>query len=531
MTKKENKDKFPLVLILMVKKKKFLFDAKSFLLIEVSDDDISAIHNYYFGLNREDISLEIKELMKYNVCLPGPLDKLTPNKDQLRMILKKQIRNYVPRKLMIEVTEECSLRCKYCFFTNKESNRRKHSERTMPLDIAYRAIDYYYERYSSVLQCLTISEIESVVKKNPPNLSWWGGEPLTNFELLIKTKKYFEDKNWEKYGLSKKDFVYVIATNLTILNSKIIDFFIENNIHLLVSLDGGEKEHDANRLFPNGQGSFNIVMKNILYLIEKNPIYSKENIILQPVWSENIDISKAAIFFKNNFNLDTVNRKILGAIPSFQRKEYVYMSELEKEVIKKSSINSFETILLDLSNRTKEYIWNLLSINKDLYLLFKQIVDLEKKLIFDNPNGSNFHSKMFSCPIGCDSIFVASEGSLFACCKTDYSYPIGDVGKGIDEEKIISLYESYHTKISLQCKNCWAFPLCSICPAMVCWNGTFSLPEKSECDFIKKQKKILLKQYILLTQEYEYLYLIIIDFFNHCYNYRFDSSPLNVTEV
>ena len=42
-----------------------------------------------------------------------------------------------------------------------------------------------------------------------------------------------------------------------------MSFFVENNVEITISLDGPQDIHDKNRIFPNGVGSFNTVIKNI----------------------------------------------------------------------------------------------------------------------------------------------------------------------------------------------------------------------------------------------------------------------------
>lgn len=72
-------------------------------------------------------------------------------------------------------------------------------------------------------------------------MSWWGGEPLLEFDILKETKCYFESLNWASLGIKKSSFLYSITTNLTVLTDEILDFVVENNITLMVSLDGDKE--------------------------------------------------------------------------------------------------------------------------------------------------------------------------------------------------------------------------------------------------------------------------------------------------
>lgn len=49
---------------------------------------------------------------------------------------------------------------------------------------------------------------------------------------------------------------FAITTNATLVNDKIAEYFAKNNFNIIISLDGPQEMHDANRLMVNGTGSF-----------------------------------------------------------------------------------------------------------------------------------------------------------------------------------------------------------------------------------------------------------------------------------
>ncbi len=49
-------------------------------------------------------------------------------------IIKGRIANV--RKLLLEVSEDCNLRCRYCVYSGKFLDRRAHSNRLMSWDMA-----------------------------------------------------------------------------------------------------------------------------------------------------------------------------------------------------------------------------------------------------------------------------------------------------------------------------------------------------------------------------------------------------------
>lgn len=62
--------------------------------------------------------------------------------------------NVIPRKFIIEVTQECTLRCKYCYYSKNNENR-VHAKTNMTHEIAKAAIDMYFKTYTNALQDLS----------------------------------------------------------------------------------------------------------------------------------------------------------------------------------------------------------------------------------------------------------------------------------------------------------------------------------------------------------------------------------------
>ena len=212
----------------------------------------------------------------------------------------------------------------------------------MNKNIAKKAIDYYFKVFSDAISKVPKSELEQIFKIIAPGISWWGGEPFLNFSLIKFTKKYFESLPWEKLGIKSSQFVYSVATNFTVINKDILDFIIDSDMFLFISLDGGEKEHDTNRIFSNGQGSFSSVIKNISFLLQKHPTFCKKRLVIQSVKAENIDINSAYNFINQNFNIEeNEQKKILKYISHEQKKikQYLPTSAFNLEYTKQEELS------------------------------------------------------------------------------------------------------------------------------------------------------------------------------------------------
>ncbi|MFR4164063.1 MAG: radical SAM protein [Paraclostridium sordellii] len=145
----------------------------------------------------------------------------------------------------ILVTSDCNLRCSYCY------EGEKKNKQNMTIETADKVIDFIKKTFP-----------KSESKK--PHVVFHGGEPFLNFKIIkyIKTKLDNE--------MSNNDIIYEITTNGTIINDEIIKFLKENNIQLSISIDGSRDAHNKYRIFSNGKGSYDIVIKNTKYLLANN---------------------------------------------------------------------------------------------------------------------------------------------------------------------------------------------------------------------------------------------------------------------
>ena len=71
-------------------------------------------------------------------------------------------------------------------------------------------------------------------------------------------------------------FVYNLTTN-AILLPKYMNYLVENDVHLLISIDGS-KQNNIYRVKKEGKESFDIVFANIKKLKDNHPNYFDSNV-------------------------------------------------------------------------------------------------------------------------------------------------------------------------------------------------------------------------------------------------------------
>lgn len=91
------------------------------------------------------------------------------------------------------------------------------------------------------------------------NLKYAGGESTLNFALVQTLHRYAKHAT-ARAGLQLQSGV---LSNGVALTKSMLDFLRDEGIHLMISLDGSAVEHDRQRIFRNGSGSYRQVMRSI----------------------------------------------------------------------------------------------------------------------------------------------------------------------------------------------------------------------------------------------------------------------------
>ena len=200
------------------------------------------------------------------------------------------------------VTEDCQLRCQYCYLVGKNSKNK------MSFEIARKSIDYLIENRD-------VFPDKSIV------WDFIGGEPFLEIQLIdricdyIKTKLALEQHPW----LDSHRFSFT-SNGILYNDEKVQEFINKNkaNLSIGITIDGTPEKHDMHRIYPSGKGSYADTIKNIPLWLEQFPIgntkvtvasadlpYIKEsvlhlysigikhvsiNVVFEDVWQEGDDV-------------------------------------------------------------------------------------------------------------------------------------------------------------------------------------------------------------------------------------------------
>lgn len=142
-----------------------------------------------------------------------------------------------PEVFMIDLTNKCNMRCRYCL-RDIESKGTSIS-RDVLVEI-----------------CQYISEYCEKEHIKHVSIQPWGGEPLLEMESIMLMRKLICPKGTKVH--------FSIETNGVLLTREMIVKLYENMIGIGISIDGYSEVHDKQRVMISGEGTHEIVEKNLL---------------------------------------------------------------------------------------------------------------------------------------------------------------------------------------------------------------------------------------------------------------------------
>jgi uncharacterized protein len=153
------------------------------------------------------------------------------------------------------VTEACQLRCRYCYFTGKNTEHR------MELPVAQRTIDYLLFE-------------TRLFPEHAVMLDFIGGEPLLEIELIEKICDYFRIQAYDRGHRWFDAYRISITTNGLLYGDPRVQRFIRQNrdhLDITITLDGTQEKHDLQRRYPSGAGSYADVVANVPLWLDQFP--------------------------------------------------------------------------------------------------------------------------------------------------------------------------------------------------------------------------------------------------------------------
>lgn len=340
----------------------------------------------------------------------------------------------------------------------------------MSIETAQKAIDYFLEHNSNLANII---------------IGFYGGEPLLEFELIKKCVAYAKSR------VEGKNILFNMTTNGTLLTDEMVDFLVENDFSLSISIDGSKEEHDRNRKFVNGKGSFDVIINNIKNIRGKYPEFEK-NIQIMTTVNPYIDLgcvleyfSTEEIFSDKSIMFNSMNENNLKEASTYDQKYY--------------RIRNYEYIkmLFNLVGKLdKKYVSDLVHRSGEAIMHLSDGIGERSNLMeIMHHNGP--------CLPGVRKLFIRTDGKYYPCERVNEMqeyFCIGSINEGINVSKAKSLLNIGKLTEDL-CKNCWAIRHCSMCAAQIEFNENLTYDDKvKKCNEMKQRALFNLQELCVLKE-------------------------------
>ncbi len=400
----------------------------------------------------EDVKSSIDELLGLRAVFPVVAPPPKP-------IVEKPKRRIPLQTLVLNVTSKCNLSCGYCYEYGEDRIVEATTKpRFMNEEIAKQSVDFMFAE----------SDDSPTV-----NLTFFGGETLMNFKVLKSALAYAR----ERAGALGKEVNSSLTTNATLLREEVIDWIVENDVGVTVSIDGAREQQDKHRTFSNGMGSYDIIIPNIKQLLARHrrrPVGARVTLT-----GQNLDVVS---IYKHLF--EEIGFWEVGFAPvttSWQR-EYSIQDD------------GFQTLLSGFQTLAADFLQSALAGRRHGFSNVRDTLEeLHKGM-----------SKAYPCGAGLGLMGVATDGDVALCHRFAGSntHKLGTVFDGVDHTRQDDFLTKHHIANKTDCSTCWARPLC----AGGCYHeahtryGSTVEPNLHYCDWIRSWTNTCLEVYGTLAE-------------------------------
>lgn len=388
---------------------------------------------------------ELKKLVAQNQLFSG--DRFTRSRPSANAPLGM---------ICMNIAHVCNLRCTYCF-ANREGYTQDHT--LMTRETADRAVDFL---------------IRNSRERKDLEISFFGGEPLLNLPVIVHTVGYAKEQA-RKHG---KVIRFHVTTNGTVLTPEIISFLKQNNFSIILSLDGPKEVQDSIRRFPNGKGSYDVVVQNLKKLLAEREAF-RHLTIRSTFTHKNIDIENLMM------HLASIGCDSISVEPAF-------ISPGNPLDIQREDMNGLLGHYDILAN---EYLKEMVNGRYFSFFHIKQMMDhVHRK-----------RPKITQCGASVGYVAIGADGKIYPCHKFvgKNEFLIGDVFMGITNKTLQETFESAHVRNKSKCMACWARYICGgACHYLaILYNDDIKEPYNLECEMTKHRIELGLHLYCSLRSE------------------------------
>ncbi len=327
--------------------------------------------------------------------------------------------NYAPRDeqivkaLCLHVAHDCNLRCKYCFAGTGPFGADRS---LMDLATGQKALDFLFAASGP---------------RRHVEVDYFGGEPLLNFNVVKELIKYGKEKAWETGKILKQ----TLTTNAVLLTPEIIDYLNQEDVQLILSIDGRPQVHDQMRPFISGKGSFALVDQRIREYLSRQ---KADTYYVRGTYTHfNLDFCEDVLYLVDR----GMKRVSLEPVVASPEQDYALQEE-DLPVLKEQYAR--------LAEKWLQYYRE-----GKPFQFFHFNIDLNK--------GPCLLKRLSGCGAGNEYLAVSPLGDLYPCHQfmENKAFCLGNVFTGIQNQALREDFRQAHVFNKPECRGCWARFFCS----------------------------------------------------------------------
>jgi uncharacterized protein len=315
--------------------------------------------------------------------------------------------------LSLAVAQKCNLGCTYCYAGQGTFGG---PAKNMAIQTAYDAVN----------ALILGAEVGSRL-----NLSFLGGEPLVNRAVLRAATEH-ASKLAAENGVR---ITFSITTNGTLLTEDDADFFDRHGFAVTISLDGLRADHDRQRPFKGGGGSFDRIIERARPLLRRQTRMQVS--VRATVTPGDLHLRESLDFFLG-MGFHTV-----GFSP-------VLRSPTGREEFTSQDLSELLDAMVDCGAEFERRV-----VRGERYA-FANMVNAMHEI----HRGSH---RPYPCGAGAGYLGVSADGELAACHRFvgDEEGKMGNLVDGINRQSQNRWLAERHVHAQSACNDCWARYLCS----------------------------------------------------------------------
>ena len=378
-------------------------DALNLAMAGRSRDDVIATLSLDRGL--EEALAVVEELEAYDILSFGDG---VPSQDVVTTFGRD---SRAPLDITLHISHGCNITCTYCF---AQGGHYGGKSTMMSFETAKQSVDWVLDQSEEAGAC---------------QITLFGGEPLLNLDLIKQIVPYAKTQAKER----EIEITFGMTTNGTLLSGEALAYIMQEDIGVVVSLDGNAETHNRIRTFHDGSDTHDVIVENTRKAVEMGADNIK---VRATMTSKNLDIQQIA---DDIAHLGTTTVEVAPTAehpnsPTAIRKEH--LPELKKHLKRMSQTELAK--LLKGQNQAHAYFAGKI----------QQVLDP--------------HKKDYGCGGGKTFYGISADGSIYFCSAfaSNSEFKMGDVFNGLDAEKMQEFDHDFQVDNRQTCKTCWARNLC-----------------------------------------------------------------------